>query len=565
MSASLTIVVGTTGRPSLERTLQSIVSQRLPGDETIIVSANQHVLTLAQRYGCRFIAIDTPGNDWGDTERQRGLDNATCDYVCFLDDDDIHVPGARQMIAEAIEWHPNQPLMFRMRFDDGNHPLAGQVLFLDPVVKLGNVGTPMIVLPNDKTKVGKWGCRGTVRGGDFDFISSMKWSEDQLVWIRQVLAIVTPEGTAVPVKPLTRPLRVLLVHPGATWSTADVEAGLRYGLEKHGVDVIRYRLDARIERAGSWLHFAYRKAKKTNPEIVKPTKADVLYQASSDVLATALRHQVDCVLVVSAMCLHPDIIILMKRAGLRIAVLFTETPYDIEQEIKIAKMVDGCWTNERTAVEAFRTVNENCTYLPHAWHPERHYVGGRSIDDAIPSHDVVFVGSGFSERVAWFNAIDWTGIDLGLYGTWKGFGLNPQLAKYVRGNQVDNRTAAALYRRAKIGLNLYRRSKGFGRRAPLIERADSLSPRAYELAACGAFHISDDRAEVREVFGDLVPTFRTPNEAADLIRHWLADDAGRARVASQLPACVAESSWVHRATHVIGDVQSLIQQSTVAA
>ena len=359
-------------------------------------------------------------------------------------------------------------------------------------------------------------------------------------------------------------VKILLIHPGASWSTADVEAGLRYGLETHGVEVIRYRLDARIERAGSWLHFAYRKAKKTNPEIPKPSKADVLYQASSDVLAMALRHQVDCVLVVSAMCLHPDIIILMKRAGLRVTVLFTETPYDIAQELKIAKLVDGCWTNERSAVDTFKAVNPCTTYLPHGWHPGRHFVSARSISNDIPQHDVVFVGSGFSERIAWFNAIDWTGIDLGLYGTWKGLGLNAQLRACIKGNQVDNQMASALYRRAKIGLNLYRRSMGFGRKAPQIERADSLSPRAYELAACGAFHISDDRAEVREVFGDLVPTFRTPNEAADLIRHWLKDDEARLLVASQLPACVAESSWVQRAAGVIGDVQSLLQKAAAA-
>ena len=118
---------------------------------------------------------------------------------------------------------------------------------------------------------------------------------------------------------------------------------------------------------------------------------------------------------------------------------------------------------------------------------------------------------------------------------------------------------AALYRRAKIGLNLYRGSKGWGKGAPQIEHAESLNPRAYELAAVGAFHLSTPRAEVTDVFGDLVPTCATPAEASQLIRRWLADADGRARVAAQLPACVAEMSWRERARQVIGDIQTLLQ------
>lgn len=353
-------------------------------------------------------------------------------------------------------------------------------------------------------------------------------------------------------------MKVLLVHPGASWSTADVEAGLRYGLEKNGVDVVRYRLDTRFERSRDWLYSCWRRAKKRNPEITRPTTPDVVYQAGIGALEMALRQEVDVVLIVSAMLLHPDVIVMMRRAGLRTAVLFTETPYDIDKELNIAGMVDGCWTHERAAVSTFRMVNQNCGYLPHAWHPERHYVGAASHD--VPTHDVVFVGSGFSERITWFNAIDWTGIDLGIYGSWKGFGLKPALRSAVKAGNVDNSFASDLYRKARIGLNLYRTKAGMGKAGPsLTHPAESLSPRAYELAACGSFHISAHRTEIPEVFGDLVPTFTTPKEAESLIWQWLANPDGRARVAAALPACVAESSWVQRAACVIGDLEALIR------
>lgn len=353
-------------------------------------------------------------------------------------------------------------------------------------------------------------------------------------------------------------MRLLLLHPGATWSTADVAAGLRYGLVHHGVDVVDYRLDGRIARADKWLGTAWKAAIKTDPTFEKPNTADVFLQAAGDVVNMALDYQVDAVIVVSGMFLLPRVLVRLRRAHIPATVLFTESPYD-PQELDMAKLIDGCWTNERSAVNAFCAVNAHSGYLPHGWHPERHKAGPQPGDEDVPAHDVVFVGSAFQERIDWLSAVDWSGLDLGLYGQWAPLKGNHRLRRYVREDgPISNERTAALYRRAKVGLNLYRTSQGWGKHAKQITHAESLNPRAYELAACGAFHLSAARAEVREVFGDLVPTFRHPTEASALIRAWLADPDGRARVAAELPARVAEMSWVERATRVIGDLQSLL-------
>lgn len=354
-------------------------------------------------------------------------------------------------------------------------------------------------------------------------------------------------------------LRLLLLHPGAVWSTSDVFDGLTFGLKAHGAECIPYRLDQRLALARKYLNDRWRQQKKDRPDLPRPTQADLLYRAGVDALEMALRQQVHAVIVVSGMFLHPDVLILMRRAGLKVFVLFTETPYDLGSELKVAALVDGCWTNERSCVASFRQVNPNSGYLPHGWHPEKHGPDAPILN--VPSHDVVFVGSGFPERIEWFNAIDWSGIDLGLYGTWKGLGLKKQVRAALRGEQVGNDVAAALYRKAKIGINLYRTRNQQRMRVA----GESLSPRAYELAACGAFHISDYRAEVAEVFGASVPTFRTPSEAAVLLRSWLANDAARLETAATLPACVAEASWVQRAATVLGDLHRFFAAREAAA
>ncbi len=320
-----------------------------------------------------------------------------------------------------------------------------------------------------------------------------------------------------------------------------MEAGLRYGLEAHGVEVIPYRLDTRLTRAKSWLTNSWR-AKK-DATVARPTTGEALLQAGIGAVEQALRHQVDAVVIVSGILLHPDVVVLLRRAGLRCYVLFTESPYDHEHELRVAAMSDGGWTHERAVLGEFQKVNPLIEYLPHAWHPGRHGVKPR-VPDA-PAHDVVMVGAGFPERITFLNGIDWAGIDLGLYGIWKGFGLKEQVAKCVQSGPIENETAQALYRNAKVGLNLYRRTRA---------KAESLNPRAYELAACGLFYISEYREESAERFGGLVPTFTTPKEAEAMIRLALSADEERAAVSVALPDVVAEDSWTDRAVQVLEDM-----------
>lgn len=320
-------------------------------------------------------------------------------------------------------------------------------------------------------------------------------------------------------------MRILAVHPGASHSTADVYAGLVGALTAQGHEITPYPLDVRIGRADGWLAYSWRRARKHEPDIIRPSWADALYEASKHVIYHALRMKaqgaLDGVLVVSGMYLHPDILVILRTAGIRTAMLLTESPYDVEHEAKVVQYVDVAWTNERSCVDYLRQYNPNTHYLPHAHDPARHSPEPNQHDADVPAHDVVFVGTAFQERIELLEQVDWDGIDFGLYGAWEALPSRHKLRKHLVGRIVENDVTAALYRRAKIGLNLYRTSKGFGRRAPRISHAESLNPRAYELAACGVFQLSDWRREAEEVFGGCVPTFSSAEELQNLLTTFL--------------------------------------------
>lgn len=338
-------------------------------------------------------------------------------------------------------------------------------------------------------------------------------------------------------------VRVMVVGSGAYWSTKDVENGAVEGLEGAGVEVKWYAYDHRLQASADYLTWVYRRSKKRDPNAKRPTASDVQYHALVDVLPRALAQDVDAVLVVSAIFVPLPFMQVLKKAGLRVALLLTESPYSLPHELEWAKYTDLLWTNERSVVDLFRAVQPQSHYLPHAYRTSVHMPVAE--DGDLPSHDVVFVGTGFPERIAWLESMNWDGIDLGLYGNWQRVRRSSPIKRFVRAGIVENVRVAGLYRRAKIGLNLYRTSADWQGRAH-VGHAESLNPRAYELAACGVFHLSDHRDEVVEKFGASVPTFVTAAECEALMRAYLADDVRRASVAAQLPAKVAGDTWEAR-------------------
>lgn len=344
-------------------------------------------------------------------------------------------------------------------------------------------------------------------------------------------------------------MRILLVHPGASWSVHDVWAGFYAALERRAdVEVIQYALDGRIGFAGSWLSLLYKRNKAKG--MTKPTMADTLYLAAQGILERALRFEADWMLVVAGTYVMPDMYDLLRRAHIKVAVLLTESPYDYAQETEIAKRVDVVFTNERTSVPVFA---EHCRahYYQHAQDPARHGLPSAPLSDEVRAHDVVFVGTGWEERVDLLAAIDWSGVDLGLYGGWGLLGSRHALRKHLVNGIVANEITTALYRRAKIGLNLHRTALGWGRGVKHIGTAESMNPRCYELAAAGCFFLTDYRPEVGEVFGDVVPTFKTAQEAEALIRYYLAHEDERRELGARLPGLVAGHTFDDRAAKVM--------------
>lgn len=349
--------------------------------------------------------------------------------------------------------------------------------------------------------------------------------------------------------------RVLLIHSGHSMSTHDVYVGLLAGLKVHGVDVVVHRLDHHITAARDWVKFCQEREGQPEAAIAQ---SDIFYQAAKGAVIRAVESLPDAIILVSGLLVEQRGYQLLDRLGIPMLMVGTENPYEDDFTECRVPYLDVMTVNDRVSLEPLRAASERyggrcrVEYMPLGFTPEIHHPGVGDELPNIPAHDVVFVGTGFPERIKFLEAVDWTGIDLALYGSWEGLAADSPLRQYLRGDVTGNAYVAAMYDRAKVTLNLFRtdvwREGGVEQRPG----GTAISPRLIEAAAIGACVASEWRPEVPPFGGNTIATFTTPAECEATVRRLLADDGERALMRAAIVDRVEGYSYHDRAAWLMG-------------
>jgi spore maturation protein CgeB len=320
-------------------------------------------------------------------------------------------------------------------------------------------------------------------------------------------------------------VRILTVEPGPNFSVADVHRGWVKALKAAGHQVANMSFAARLE--------FYEKARTDPDGRERFTTEEAVRLASKGILTACYELWPDVVLITSGFYVPDDALQLMRDRGHKVVMLHTESPYEDDKQIQRAQLVDLNLINDPTNIDRFPP---NTVYAPHAYDPDVHHPA-----DVDPAWDFSFVGTGYPSRVEFFERVDFDGIEAALAGNWQAVTdtspLNPLLLN-DRSECFPNDLTADLYRRTRISANLYRKE------AHHVDLVDgwAMGPREVELAACGAFYMTEERGENREVL-PMVPTFSTPDEFGELLRWWLAHPEARAEVARGARAAVADRTF----------------------
>jgi SAM-dependent methyltransferase len=187
----LSIVVPTCGRASLKQTLESILAGPLePNDEVIVVgdgpqpAARAIVSGLPVAFQVHYVTARAT-RSFGGHQRNVGMGMAQGTHVLFMDDDDVYLPGALNIIRSALAQAPDRPHLFRVRNASARRPYAS--LWNSKSFVLGNVATPMIALPIVDGLLGTW---PNGHCSDYAFLRDTlpRFGEDRIIWREEVVA-----------------------------------------------------------------------------------------------------------------------------------------------------------------------------------------------------------------------------------------------------------------------------------------------------------------------------------------------------------------------------------------
>ncbi|MEQ1792862.1 MAG: glycosyltransferase [Nitrospira sp.] len=192
------------------------------------------------------------------------------------------------------------------------------------------------------------------------------------------------------------------------------------------------------------------------------------------------------------------------------------------------------------------------SYLPMAADPSVHRPLPLTTSDQVEfGSDLSFVGAGYSNRRVLLPRLiskDWT---FKVWGNeWDGAdALSSVLQR--QGARIDTDTCVKVFNASAINLNLHSNT-GEG----LDPAADFVNPRTFELAACGAFQLVDQRALLSDLFTeDEMVSFERADDVPSLIRTWLRDPVGRRTVADAARQRVLrQHTYEHRMKDLLAEL-----------
>ena len=336
-------------------------------------------------------------------------------------------------------------------------------------------------------------------------------------------------------------MKISLIYPGHDYSTFDVAAGYEKALRALGHEVIPFN----FHKALIFYNHALATWEEYNPAYRSEENAWVV-MASERAIMDVIYEKPDVILIISGFVLHKRAFDMFYRLGVPVVLLLTESPYmdNVQGKIVVGGNVALTLTNDECSLD---TLPGRVVYLPHSYDPERHYP--RRVNGEHRS-DVFFHGTLFPERLELFEGTQANGRDVRIGGTIPGGDQEENLARLLANEEL-----AQFYCGTRIALNHHRHFIGLvdnGKRRKARIFPHSLGPRAYEIAACGAFQLCDDkRVELWDVFDDSVATYSDAGELGEQVEYYLTHEAERQEMAAESMHLVQGCTFENRARAIV--------------
>ncbi len=270
------------------------------------------------------------------------------------------------------------------------------------------------------------------------------------------------------------------------------------------------------------------------------------------VTARAVETQADLVLVIAQGPATAEVIEELRKADIRTAFWFVEDGSTLQYWKGIAPLFDGFFVIQKG--EFFTQLKDaGCQhpyYLPMAADPAIHRPLELTPEEIAEfGSDLSHVGAGYHNRRDFFAGL--LDFDFKIWGSdWEKAGPLSHIIQRD-GERIPTEDTIKIFNASKINVNLHSSTYHSG----VNPFGDFLNPRTYEIAACGAFQLVDERRYLAENFevGTEVVTFNSLQDMRDLAREYLEKPEERAEIAAaSRQRVLKEHTFEHRLRELMG-------------
>ena len=263
----------------------------------------------------------------------------------------------------------------------------------------------------------------------------------------------------------------------------------------------------------------------------------------------------------------PDLVLAMAQAPLSMPVLeqlrrkkvltamwFVENFRHLTYWQQVASGYDFWFVMQQKAcIDALSQAGaKHVSYLPLAANPEVHRPLKCTFEEQQEfGSDVAFLGAGYPNRRLLLQSLLNHRWSFKLWGNeWENPGPLGQVLQR-NGARIDSETSVKIFNCTKVNINLHSYTgEGFD------PYGDSLNPRMFELAACGAFQISDTRKLLFEHFDQsMMAVIDRPEDLNSMVDRYVKDSVTREEMAeASRQHVLSHHTYVHRMKALLNEI-----------
>lgn len=288
----------------------------------------------------------------------------------------------------------------------------------------------------------------------------------------------------------------------------------------------------------------------------KTVKELIILSPNEDILAIAQDKKPNVILYftsgVNFKTTHLEII---KQLGIKTAVWFTDDPYYIDYTKKLVPFFNTIFTSELNSVHLYKSMGcHDVFYLPLAVDTDIFYP--KAVETKYQS-DILFVGNAFNDRIRLFDSIAHylSTKNVLILGYWWDKLINYQiLSGKIHQYWSSPEETASYYNGAKIVLNIHRSYDDSRNYNSIKVPALSVNPRTFEIAACGAFQLTDFRLDlINQYSPDLdIATYISDKDIIPKLEYYLNHDEKRMAIAKRgFQKTIGEHTYLNRINKLI--------------